>query len=80
MVWLRSIVSNNKQLGIRPRNNEKMEVMKWDPVSEYCYRCDRMPHHLLTTLFPQSSRCPCIRRKRNIAVLAGDVYCDMRKK
>lgn len=34
MVWMRSIVSNHKQLAIRPRNNEKIEQMKWDPISE----------------------------------------------
>ena len=35
MVWLRSVVTGNKALGIRPRNNEKLEVLRWDPVSEW---------------------------------------------
>lgn len=34
MVWIKSLVTGHKQMGIRPRNNEKIECLRWDPISE----------------------------------------------
>lgn len=34
MVVMKSIVSTAKAVAIRPRNNDKLEILRWDPISK----------------------------------------------
>ena len=34
MVWIKSLVTGHKVVAIRPRNNDKLEVLRFDPYSE----------------------------------------------
>ncbi len=35
MVLMNSLVSGHKVVAIRPRNNEKLEMIRYDPFSNY---------------------------------------------